>query len=86
MKIIELTDVERFHLQETLEMARMYGQKVKLAVQGDGIIVKRGGGTWSPPLGYTVDGNGDRVVETPYSPVIERITIIDPDYIEPLGG
>lgn len=60
MDITELTDSEIDFVLAVLATARNAGQTVKVAIDG-GLKVKRGGSVWSPPLGYLIDGNGDRI-------------------------
>lgn len=58
--IIEVQDTTIDYLIALLTVARENEQTVKVCVDG-GLKVKRGESMWTPPLGYPVDGNGQRI-------------------------
>lgn len=58
--IIEVETGTIQFLINVLTQALEKDQTVKVCVDG-GLKVKRGESMWTPPLGYPVDGNGQRI-------------------------
>lgn len=60
MRIIEISGRDLDFIAHVFRTAHEQGQSVKIAEDG-GVKVKRGASVWSPPLGYPVDSNGERI-------------------------
>lgn len=58
--MIEVKGRDMEYLMNVIQSAMEQGQSVKVCVDG-GVKIKRGQSVWSPPLGYPVDGNGERI-------------------------
>jgi hypothetical protein len=58
--IIEVKGRDMEYLLNVIQSAMEQDQSVKVCVDG-GVKVKRGQSMWTPPLGYPVDNNGERI-------------------------